>query len=166
MFEGIRKALRGLGAAAMIAIVPVSMTVLAPSLAQAQAPALGVPDMGEPYPLTPTLVAAWVESYPVLLALSETLDIPAADGDGVGGFATLGMSVAAVAQMNAVVIQYGFDDFEQWVAVMLSTVFAYSVLQAPADQQPMLMGMFQQTQNNLDAVNANFANVSNLVDNL
>ena len=49
---------------------------------------------------------------------------------------------------------------------MFSVIFAYSILDAPPDQQPMLMGLFQQPQSNLDAVTVHREAVQTLLDDL
>ena len=165
MIDSLKKSLRGAGAAMLLAVLPVGAMSVAPAVAQMP----GVPTMGEPYPLTNELVLAWVESYPAVAALGETLeeryDIPEGE-DAMAGLAALGAVNAAMAELNGVVTQYGFTDFSQWTNVMLSVIFSYSILEAPAEQQAMLMGMFQQPQGNLDAVNANIDAVRTLVDEL
>ena len=71
-----------------------------------------------------------------------------------------------MAQLNDVVTGYGFEDYGQWISVMLSVIFSYTILEAPADQQVMLLGMFGQTQENIDAVSANLEAVAAVVENL
>jgi len=166
MTTSILRSLRNLSAAILIAAAPIAM---APAIAQAPPGAVpGIPTFGEPFDLTSALVLAWVESYPSLLAYGETLeDVDLPEGnDPMAAFAAYGTVLEYRAQLDSMVAQYGFTDFEQWTNVMFSVIFAYSILDAPADQQAMLMGMFQQTQENLDAVNANYDLVQNLVDNL
>jgi hypothetical protein len=166
MTKSIGRALRVLGAAILIAGGPIT---LAPAIAQAPAGALpGIPTIGEAYDLTPELVLAWAESYPAMLAYRDTLegvDLPEGN-DPMAAFAAYGAVLEYRAELDATVGKYGFTDFEQWTNVMFSVIFAYSILDAPADQQALLMGMFQQTQANLDAVSANYDLVQNLVDNL
>ncbi|MHA1560052.1 MAG: hypothetical protein ACTSWI_05200 [Alphaproteobacteria bacterium] len=164
MTMSISRSLRSLGAAILIAAAPVA---LAPAFAQVPA-VPGLPTMGEAYDLTPELVLAWVESYPSLSAYGETLegvDVPEGD-DPMAAFAALGTVLEYKAQLDATVAQFGFTGFEQWTNVMFSGVFADALLDAPVDQQALLMGMFPQTQANLDAVSANYDLVQNLVDNL
>jgi hypothetical protein len=166
MTISIAGSLRALSAAIMIAAAPIA---LAPAIAQAPADAIpGIPTFGEAYDLTPELVLAWVESYPSLLEYGETLegvDIPEGN-DPMAAFAAYGAVLEYRVQLDATVGQYGFTDFEQWTNVMFSVIFAYSILDAPIDQQAMLMGMFQQTQENLDAVSVHREAVQNLLDEL
>ena len=166
MTISISRSLRSLGAAVLIAAAPIA---LAPASAQAPAGAIpGLPTMGDVYDLTPELVLAWVESYPSLLAYGETLegvDVPEGD-DPMAAFAAYGAVLEYKAELDANVAQYGFDSFEQWTNVMFSVIFAYAILDAPVDQQPALMGMFQQTQENLNAVSVHREAVQNLLDAL
>jgi len=170
MFDPVKRSLRAVAFAFAIAALPAA--ALSVSEASAQVPGMaipGMPDMGEAYPLTPELVAAWAESYPAVFELSETLaaqyDVPAGEtpAAGLAAYATV---AGAMAQMNDVVTGYGFEDYGQWISVMLSVIFSYTILEAPADQRVMLLGMFGQTQENIDAVSANLEAVAAVVENL
>lgn len=166
----LTKKLRAVAAAILIGALPVGTLSVTGAVAQVPPGAMpGMPTMGEPYPVTPEQVLAWVESYPALLILGQTLedefDVPAGE-DPMAGFAALAAVTGAMAQLNAAVQDYGFADFEEWTNVMFAVVFAYSVLEAPAEQQAMLMGMFGVTEDNIAAVQVHQDAVRNLVDNL
>ena len=164
MINSVKRLLRGLGSALVIVILPVGALSVAPAAAQEAVP--GIP---EAYPLTPELVAAWVESYRHVEEVGTAPDVQfgiAEGADPMAGLAALGVATEAMAQLNTAVAQYGFDDFQQWTNVMFSVVFAYAILDVPAEQRAMMLQMFQQTQENLDAVGANIDAVRNLVENL
>lgn len=165
MTKSIRRSLRSVSGAILIAAAPIA---LAPAIAQAPPAVPGIPTFGEAYDLTPELVLAWAESYATVFAYSQTLegvDLP--DGnDPMAAFAAYGTVLEYRAQLDTTVGQFGFTGFEQWTNVMFSVIFAYSILDAPVDQQAMLMGMFQQTQENLDAVSVHQELVQNVLDEL
>lgn len=167
MIEKMKRAVRALASGVVIAVLPIGGMAIAPAVAQDAIP--GLPDMGESYPLTSDLVIGWVESYPAVQTLGETLseDLEVPEGeDPVAGLAALATVTGAVDQLNAVVQGYGFEDFSQWTNVMFSVVFSYSILEAPAEQQPMLIGMFNQTPENLEAVSAHADAIGELLDSL
>jgi hypothetical protein len=174
MIDALKRWGRRAGAAALIAALP--LTALTMSEAAAQAPAApagvpGMPAMGDAYPLTPDLVAAWVESYPAVYEASQQLadqyDVPAGDtpAAGLAAYATV---AGALAQLNDIVGQYGFSDYGEWVNVMLSVITAYAIVSQdiPANAAAMMLATFGQTQDNLDAVTANLDAVANVVGNL
>ncbi len=167
MIETVKRAVRALASGVVIAVLPIGGMAVAPAVAQDAIP--GMPDMGDSYPLTPDLVIAWVESYPAVQELAESLsdefDVPEGD-DPMAGLAALGAAQGAMSRLNGVVGDYGFDDFSQWTNVMFSVVFSYSILEAPAEQRPMLIGMFNQTQENIDAVAEHQDAVGDLIDSL
>lgn len=167
MIKTTFRTVRAAGLALAIAALSITGLTTAPATAQDAMP--GMPNMGDPYPLTADLVIAWVESYPDVVALSESLedefDVPEGE-DPMAGLAALGMATEAMNQLNGAVTPYGFTDFQQWTDVMFSVVFSYSILEAPAEQRDMLLGMFNQPQANLDAVEVHMDAVAALVDSL
>lgn len=168
MFDTTKRKLRMIGSALLIATIPVSGLAVAPAMAQA--PAMpGMPDMSEPYPLTSDLVLAWVESYPEIVALTESLseqyEIPEGE-DAMGAIAAMGAVEAVMDQLNGAVGDYGFESWEQWTEVMFAVVYSYSILQAPAEQRAMMLGIFNQPEENLAVVEANMQAVADLVENL
>jgi hypothetical protein len=168
MIDRVKQLVRWAASAAFLAVAPIGAIWSAEVLAQA--PAMpGMPTMGEAYPLTSDLVVAFVNSYPAVLEASEALaqqyDVPAGE-EPMAAMAAFAMVTGAVGQLNGIVAEHGFEDYGQWISVMFSVMFSYSILEAPADQQPMLLGMLGQTQENLDAVNANIDLVREFADNL
>jgi hypothetical protein len=168
MIDRVKRIVRWTASAVLIAAAP--MGALLPAEAAAQAPVMpGVPTMGEAYPLTSDLVVAFVNSYPAVMAASETLaqqyNVPEGE-EPMAAMAAFAMVTGAVAELNGIVGEYGFEDYGQWISVMFSVMFSYSILEAPPEQQPMLLGMFGQTQENVDAVNANIDLVREFADNL
>ena len=133
------------------------------------APAIpGIPTMGDVYPLTVELVDYWVMSFVDVITISDItatqndLNLDNAE-DPMAAFVMLGLATGAMDQLDAAVALYQFDSFSQWIQVVTSVVFAYSILQAPLDQQAMLLGIFEQTPENLAAVNANLDGVAEIV---
>lgn len=170
MIDAVRRKARQLAAATLIAAMPLAAVTL--TGANAQVPAIpAMPTLGEAYPLTPELVAAWVQSYPEVYAASQQLadryDVPDADTPAAA-LAAYAMVTGAMAELNAIVGQYGFDDYGQWVSVMLSVVTAYALVSEdiPANMMAMMMTQFGQTQENIDAVTANLEAVAAVVQNL
>lgn len=168
MFDTTKRKLRMIASALLIATIPVSGLAVAPAMAQQ--PAMpGMPDMGDPYPLTSELVLAWVESYPTIVELTESLseqyEVPEGD-DAMGAIAAMGAVEAVMGQLNGTVGDYGFESWEQWTQVMFSVLYSYSILQAPAEQRAMMQGIFNQPEENIAVVEANFDTVAELVDNL
>ena len=74
MIDPVRRAVRWIGSAIVLAAVP--MAALSATEAAAQAPPAaipGMPNMGEAYPLTPEL---GVESFPAAYTLRSTRSLP------------------------------------------------------------------------------------------
>ncbi len=168
MIDRVQRLVRCAASAALIAAAPLG--AFFPAEAMAQAPPMpGIPTMGEAYPLTSDLVVAFVNSYPAVMAASETLaqqyNVPEGE-EPMAALAAFAMVTGALGELNAIVTEHGFEDYGQWVNVMFSVMFSYAVLEAPPEQQPMMLGMFGQTQENLDAVNANIDLVREFADNL
>jgi len=131
----------------------------------------GLAAAGEVYPLTADIVDYWVTSYDNIIALGETiaaqnnLDLGAGQ-DPMAAFIMLGFATGATAQLDAAVAEYMFDSFSQWIEVTTSIIFVYTILQAPEDQQQLMLGLFQQTPENLAAVAANYEGVERVLDGL
>ena len=171
MTSSLRRKLRGFGTAIAIAVLPIGAFSILPAAAQVPAGIPGIPNMGEAYPLTPELVAGWVESFPSVYALSEELadrfDVPEGETPA-GGLAAYANVAGAAAEMNAAVVQYGFEDYGQWINVMFSVITAYALVSEglPPEAAAMMLTAFGQTQENLDAVADQLEAVAGIVDNL
>ena len=170
MIDRVKQFVRWTASAAFLAAAPIGAFL--PAEAMAQAPAMpGMPTMGEAYPLTTELVAAWVESFPAVFALGQELgdefDVPEGEtpAAGLAAYATV---AGALAQLNAAVAEFGFADYGEWLSVMLSVVTAFALVNEdiPAEAAAMMLATFGQTQENLDAVAANLDAVAEIVDNL
>ena len=172
MIDPVRRAVRWIGSAIVLAAVPMAAFSATEAAAQAPPAAIpGMPNMGEAYPLTPELVAAWVESFPAVYTLSQNLaeefnvpegETPAA---GLAAYATV---TGAMGQMTGAVSEYGFTDYGQWINVMFSVLTAYALASEdiPPEAAAMMLATFGQTRENIDAVAANLDAVAALVDDL
>jgi hypothetical protein len=169
MIDPVRRSLRWIGSALVLATAP--LAALSATEAAAQVPGMAMPGMPEmaAYPLTSDLVANWAASYPAILAATEVIgqqnNVPTGD-DPVAALMAYAAITGAMDQLNSLVSEHGFTDYQQWLGVTLSVIFSFAILEAPADQQPMLLGMFGQPQENLDAVAANIDAVRTVTDNL
>lgn len=171
MIDPVRRSLRWIGSAIVLAAAPLAAFSATEAAAQVPGMAMpGMPDMtGAAYPLTSELVANWAQSYPAILAASEAIgeqnNVPKGD-DPVAALMAYAAVTGAMGQLNSLVAEHGFTDYGQWLGVTLSVIFSYAILEAPAEQKAMLLGMFGQTQENLDAVAANIDAVRTVTDNL
>lgn len=156
------RTLRAVGAALLIAALPVAGLSATPAAAQVP----GMPSMGDPYPLTPELVMGFIESYPDVVAYTETLedvDLPEGE-DAMAALAGIGMASNVLGQLNAIVTPFGFEDYAQWSNVAMSVAMAYGVLAAPPEARAMMAGFT--SQENIDAVSAHEDEVAAFFDAL
>ncbi|MCW5697456.1 MAG: hypothetical protein KIS96_12080 [Bauldia sp.] len=125
MSRRLMKFIRGAGVASALAFLPVAMVVAAvPAAAQ-----MGLP--GEQYLLSEEEVVAFIASYPEIAAAMETLDerydLPEDEVDSpAGAIAAMGAYQEAMAELDGVVVPYGFDGFLHWTQVFSAIAVAYA----------------------------------------
>lgn len=131
--------------AAVAAICGVSLLAL-PFAASAQTPA-----MGQQVPLTPEIVGNFVGAYPVVKMrlddYSDEFDTAESDSpaDAMAAYMTYQQ---ATGELDAMVGEYGFENFMSWVQTTTSVVTAYTFVREGG-------GMDEQMQQAIASIEAN-----------
>lgn len=110
-----------------------------------------VPMMGAQVPLTPEIVGNFIESHPVIQERLDTFsdDYAAPEGDSPADAVAAYMTYqAASGELDALVGQYGFSSFMDWVQTMSSVLTAYTFVREGG-------GMDQGFQDAIDQINSN-----------
>ncbi len=109
------------------------------------------PMMGAQVPLTPEIVGQFIESHPVIQERLDTFsdDYAAPEGDSPADAVAAYMTYqAASGELDALVGEYGFSSFMDWVQTMSAVVTAYTFVREGG-------GMDQGFQDAIDQINSN-----------
>lgn len=127
-------------------VFPAALFAVFTASALAQAPMTGAQ-----VPLTPEIVSNFIESHPIIQQRLETFsdDYTAPEGESPADAVAAYMTYqSASGELDALVGQYGFASFMDWVQTMSSVVTAYTFVREGG-------GMDQGFQDAIDQINSN-----------
>ncbi|HXK53711.1 MAG TPA: hypothetical protein PK405_03415 [Hyphomicrobiales bacterium] len=144
----------------LAAIGLIACLAATPAMAQGMAPGQGMtpgmaPGQGglAQIMLSEDKVVGFVESFPRLRALGDKYNARAdarrESGNPASAFAAMATNESAMREMNALLAEYGFADFNDWVQVATSIMFAHQWKddgKDPASQMDKAIVKIQQNQ--------------------
>ncbi len=133
--------------AAVLALTAPSRAQLPPGMVIPGIPGIPAAPTVPQIMLTEPLVLGFIAGYPTISAGQESIrlryNIPTAN-DPATAVAAMTAAAAAMAELNALVVPFGFTDFGQYSQVLISIYFAWAFADptmTPADRAQMAQGL-------------------------